>query len=230
MDNMWLTWGDVFNSSLQDLWWGFIQFAPRLIIAIVLFVVGWLLGSLIAKAFDQVFAALKVDKVFQSVGADEFFRKAGITLNSGYFVGQIMKWFIIIIFLLPSLSLVGLESIGYFLKEDVLTFLPRVIVAALILIIATVVSDALSKAIVAGAKSMSLKSAYMLGTVAKYAIWVFAFIIALGQLGIAAAYMQILFTGIIAMFALGGAIAFGLGAKDHASRFISKITEEVSEK
>jgi hypothetical protein len=230
MDNMWLTWGDVFNSSLQDLWWGFIQFAPRLIIAIVLFVVGWLLGSLIAKAFDQVFAALKVDKVFQSVGADEFFRKAGITLNSGYFVGQIMKWFIIIIFLLPSLSLVGLESIGYFLKEDVLTFLPRVIVAALILIIATVVSDALSKAIVAGAKSMSLKSAYMLGTVAKYAIWVFAFIIALGQLGIAAAYMQILFTGIIAMFALGGAIAFGLGAKEHASRFISKITEEVSEK
>ncbi len=230
MDNMWLTWGDVFNSSLQDLWWGFIQFAPRLIIAIVLFIVGWLLGSLIAKAFEQVFSALKVDKVFESVGAEDFFKRAGITLNTGYFVGQIMKWFIIIIFLLPSLSLVGLESIGYFLKEDVLTFLPRVIVAALILIIATVVSEALSRAIVAGAKSMSLKSAYMLGSVAKYAIWIFAFIVALGQLGIAAAYMQILFTGIIAMVALGGAIAFGLGAKDHASRFISKITEEVSDK
>ena len=104
MSNIWMTWGDVFNSSLQDLWWGFIQFAPRLIIAIILFIIGWVLGSLIAKAFEQVFGALKVDKLFQSVGAEDLFRKAGISLNSGYFIGQVMKWFVVIIFLLPSLS------------------------------------------------------------------------------------------------------------------------------
>ena len=75
---------------------------------------------------------------------------------------------------------------------------------------------------------MNLRSANMLGGITKYAIWVFAFIIALGQLGVAAAYMQILFTGIIAMLALAGALAFGLGAKDAASRLISKIGEDVS--
>lgn len=229
MNNIWVTWGDVFNSSLQDLWWSFIQFAPKLIIAIILFIIGWVLGSLIAKAFEQVFGALKVDKLFQSVGADDLFRKAGMSLNSGYFVGQVMKWFVLIIFLLPSLALVGLDSIGMFLKEDVLGYLPRVIIAAFILIIATVVADALSRAISAGAKSMNLRSANMLGTVAKYAIWVFAFIIALGQLGVAPAYMQILFSGIIAMFALAGALAFGLGAKDHASHLISKISQEIKE-
>jgi hypothetical protein len=227
MNNIWVTWGEVFNSSLRELWWSFIQFAPRLIIAIILFIIGWVLGSLIAKAFEQVFISLKIDKLFQSVGADGFFRKAGMTLNSGYFVGQVMKWFVIIIFLLPSLALVGLESIGTFLKEDVLAYLPRVIVAAFILIIATVVADALARAISAGARSMNLRSANMLGTIAKYAVWVFAFIIALGQLGVAPAYMQILFSGIIAMFALAGALAFGLGAKDHASRMISKIGEEI---
>ncbi len=229
MNNIWVTWGDVFNSSLQDLWWSFIQFAPKLIIAIILFIIGWVLGSLIAKAFEQVFGALKVDKLFQSVGADDLFRKAGMSLNTGYFVGQVMKWFVLIIFLLPSLALVGLDSIGMFLKEDVLGYLPRVIIAAFILIIATVVADALSRAIVAGAKSMNLRSANMLGTIAKYAIWVFAFIIALGQLGVAPAYMQILFSGIIAMFALAGALAFGLGAKDHASHLISKISQEIKE-
>jgi len=227
MNNIWVTWGDVFNSSLQGLWWSFIQFAPKLIIAIILFIIGWVLGSLIAKAFEQVFGALKIDKLFQSIGADDLFRKAGITLNTGYFVGQVMKWFVIIIFLLPSLALVGLDSIGMFLKEDVLGYLPQVIVAAFILIIATVVADALARAIVAGAKSMNLRSANMLGTIAKYAVWVFAFIIALGQLGVAPAYMQILFSGIIAMLALAGALAFGLGAKDHASRFLSKIGEEM---
>ena len=230
MNNIWMTWGDVFNSSLQDLWWGFIQFTPRLIIAIILFAVGMILGSLIAKAFEEVFAALKVDRLFRSVGAEDVFRKAGFSLNSGYFVGQVVKWFVVIIFLLPSLSLVGLESIGGFLKDDVLSFLPRVIVAALVLIIATILSEGVSRAILAGAKSVNIRSANMLATVAKYAIWVFAFIVALEQLGIASAYMQILFTGIIAMFAIAGALAFGIGGKDAAARFISKISDEVSNK
>ena len=227
MNNIWFTWGDVFNASLQELWWGFIQFAPKLILAIVFFIIGWVLGTLVAKAFEHVFIALKIDKLFQSIKADEFMHKAGLNLNTGYFVGQLVKWFIIIVFLLPSLNLVGLTSISTFLSEDVLGFLPRVIIASFILIIATVVAEGLSKAVVATTKAMSLKSANMLGTIAKYAIWIFAFIIALGQLGIAPAYMQILFAGIIGMLAVAGALAFGLGGKDAASRFISKMGEDM---
>jgi len=230
MNNIWYTWGDVFNASLQELWWGFIQFVPGLILAIILFVIGAFLGSIIAKAFEQVFVALKVDKLFHTVGADDFFRKAGITLNSGYFIGQVVKWFVIILFLMPSLALVGLDSIADFLRNDVLVFLPKVIIAAFILIIATVVADALSRAILAGAKSVRLSSAHMLATIGKYAVWVFAVIIALEQLGVASAYMQILFTGLIAMLAIGGALAFGLGGKDAAARLIAKLSSEVSDK
>ncbi len=230
MNNIWVTWGDVFNASLQDLWWGFIQFAPKLIVAIIFFIVGWVLGNLVAKAFEHVVSALKIDKLFQSVGADDLFRKAGMSLNTGYFIGQVVKWFVIIVFLLPSLNLVGLDYISSFLKDDVLGFLPRVVVAALILIIATVVANAVSKAINASARAINLRSANMLSTIAKYAVWIFAFIIALGQLGVAPAYMQILFAGIIGMLAIAGALAFGLGAKDAAGRFISKIGEDVSHK
>ncbi len=230
MSNIWLTWGDVFNASLQSVWWGFIQFVPKLIIAIILFIIGWVLGALIAKAFQQVVSALKVDKLFQSIGVEQFFMRAGIKLNSGYFIGEIVKWFIIIIFLLPSLSLLGLDYISSFLKDDVLTFLPRVFVAAFILIIATIVSEALSKTIVASAKAMNVQSANMLGTIAKYAVWVFSLIVAFGELGIAPAYMQILFTGIIGMFAIAGALAFGLGGKDAAARVLSKLGDEMSHK
>ena len=206
------------------------MFAPRLIIAIILFIIGWVLSSIVAKAFEQVFNALNIDKFFSKTGLQNVMHKAGLSLNTGYFVGQIMRWFVLIIFLFPSLSLVGLESIGDFLRYDVLIFLPRVIVAAFVLIVATIVSDALSRTVLAGAKSMSVSSAHMLATVSKYAIWVFAFIVALEQLGVNSAYMQILFTGIIAMFAIAGAIAFGLGGKDHASRLLSKISDEVSQK
>jgi hypothetical protein len=230
MNNIWLTWGDVFNKSLMDLWWGFVQFTPKLLFAIILFIVGWVLGSLIAKAFEHVFAALKVDNMLQSIGAGNFFHKAGMTLNAGYFIGQVIRWFVIIVFLIPSLSLVGLEDIGFFLKEDVLGFLPRVVVAAFILIIATLVSKLLSRTISAGARTMNVESANMLGTVAKYAVWTFAFIIALGQLGVAAQYMSMLFAGIVGMLALGGALAFGLGGKDAAARFIDKVSDEVARK
>ena len=228
MNNIWMTWGDVFNVSLQGLWLGLVQFAPKFIIAVVFFIVGWALGNIVARALEQVFSALKIDKLFASIGADNLFKKAGMTLDTGYFVGQVVKWFVIIVFLLPSLNLVGLDSIADFLKDDVLGFLPKVIVAAFVLIIATVVSEGLSKAAVATARSMNLSSANMLGAVAKYAVWVFAFIIALGQLGVADYYMSVLFTGIIAMLSLGGALAFGLGGRDAASRFISKVGEEVS--
>ncbi len=227
MNNIFISWGDVFNASLQGLWYGFVQFAPKLILAIVLFIVGWLLGNIIARALEQVFSALKIDKLFASIGADGFFKKAGLTLDTGYFVGQVVKWFVVLVFLLSSLSLVGLDEVSAFLQNDVLGFLPRVIIATLVLVIAAVVSEGVSGVIVAAAKSGNLKHANLFGSVAKYAIWVFAFIIALGKLGLGD-YMSILFSGIIGMIAIAGALAFGLGGKDAAARLINKLGEEVS--
>lgn len=229
MNNIWVTWGDVFNASLQNLWWGFVQFAPKLILAIIFFIIGWVLSGLVAKAFMNVVNALKIDKLLASVGMEGMMSRMGMKLNSGYFIGEIVKWFIIIAFLIPSLSLVGLDYVSGFLSDSVLMFLPRVIVAAFILIIATIVAEAISKAVNSGAKAFNLRSANMLGTIAKYAVWVFAFIIALGQLGVAPAYMQIMFAGIIGMFAVAGALAFGLGAKDAAGRFIDKLGQDMHE-
>ena len=227
VNNIWFTWGDVFNQSLQSLWFSFIQFAPKLIVAIVFFIIGWFLGSLIARAIEQVFRSLKIDALFASVGAEGFFRRAGLTLDTGYFVGQVVKWFVIIVFLLPSLNLVGLYDVSSFLTTSVLAYLPQVIIAAFVLIIAAIVSEGLSKTILATAKAMNLTSAHMLATVAKYAVWVFAIIIALGKLGLGD-YMSVLFTGIVAMLALAGGLAFGLGGKEHASRLLSKLSEEAS--
>lgn len=235
MSNIWFTWGEVFNASFQNLWLGFVQFAPRLIMAIVFFVVGWILGNIIAKAIEQVFAALKIDNLLKSIRVDGFFRRAGMSLNSGYFVGQVVKWFVVIVFLIASLSLVlpadpvtGTNVVTSFLMGAVLLYLVKVVIAALILIIAAFVAEGISKAVKAGAMSMGLSTANLFATIAKYAIWIFAFIIALGQLGIADYYMSVLFTGIIAMISIGGALAFGLGGRDAAAKFIAKVSEEVS--
>lgn len=222
------TWGDVFTTSLQSLWFGFMSFVPSLLGAIILFIIGWVVGSIIAKAISQLFVALKIDKLFESAGATEAFQKAGIRLNVGGFIGGLFKWFIIVAFLMASLEIMGLTQVNDFLREAVLYYLPKVAIAALVLIIATVIADAMRKIVTASSKAANVTSANMLGSIAYYAIWIFALIIALSELGIATAFMQILFTGLIAALAVAFGLAFGLGGRDAASRAIDTVSKDMS--
>lgn len=73
-----------------------------------------------------------------------------------------------------------------------------------------------------------VRSANMLGSISYYAIWIFTILIALNQLGIAPQFMQILFTGIIAMIAIAGGISFGLGGKEVAGRFLNRLQDDMS--
>lgn len=224
------TWGGMFGESLINLWYGFISFVPGLLGAIILFIIGWILGAIVGKAVAQVINALKVDKLFESAGANTFLDRAGIKLNVGGFVGGIVKWFIIIVFLMASLQIIGLTQVNDFLREAVLYYLPKVIVASFVLVIATVIADAMQKLINASAKAVNIRSANMLGSITKYAIWIFAFIIALAELGIASAFMQILFTGFIAALAIALGLAFGLGGRDAAARAIDRVSDNMSMK
>ncbi len=223
-------WGGVFSDSLLNLWYGFMSFVPSLLGAIILFLIGWVLGSIIGRAVAQVINALKVDKLFESAGANTFVERAGLRLNSGKFVGGVVKWFIIIVFLMASLQIIGLTQVNDFLREAVLYYLPKVIVASLVLVIATFLADAMHKLVSASARAVNVRSANMLGSITRYAIWIFAFIIALSELGIATAFMQILFTGFVAALSIGLGLAFGLGGRDAASRAINKFGDHMSMK
>lgn len=224
------TWGGIFSSSLLNLWYGFISFVPGLLGAVILFILGWFVGSIVGKAIEQLIAALKIDKLFEQAGAESFLTKAGVKLNVGGFIGSIVKWFTIVVFLMASLEIMGLTQVNDFLREAVLYYLPKVVVAALVLVIATVLADAMKKLVQVSAKAANVASANMLGSIARYSIWIFAFIIALSELGIATAFMQILFTGLVVALALAAGLAFGLGGRDAASRAIEKFSNDMSAK
>jgi small-conductance mechanosensitive channel len=221
-------WGDIFTLSLKSLWGGFIGFIPGLLGAIIIFVIGWLVGSVIGKAIAQLVNILKVDKLFDSAGANDFMNRAGLKLNVSGFIGGIVKWFIIIVFLMAALQIVGLTQVNDFLREAVLYYLPKVIIASLVLVIATILADAMKKLVHASAQAANVRSAKMLGSITLYAIWGFALIIALSELGIATAFMQILFTGFIAALAIALGLSFGLGGKDAAARVIENVRDDMS--
>ena len=222
------TWGDVLRASFQDIWIGVVNFVPSFLAAVVLFLVGWLIAVLLGKAVAQVIKTAKLDVALRAAGFDKVVEKGGFELNSGAFLGAVVKWFFIVVTLVASLDILGLKTVTAYLSTVVLNYLPNVIVAALILLVSVVIAEAVSKLVVSSAKAAGLTSSMVLGAIAKWAIWIFAFMAALSQLEILNNFIQPLFIGIIAALSLALGLSFGLGGRDAAARYIEKVKEDVS--
>ncbi|HEY9583423.1 MAG TPA: hypothetical protein VJI66_00445 [Candidatus Paceibacterota bacterium] len=224
------TWGEVFTQSLQGIWMGIASFVPTLVIAIIIFAIGWVLAALIEKLIEGLFKTFKIDAALKSAGLEDVVERSGHKLNSGRFVGSLVKWFVIVVFLIASFDILGLTQVNSFLKDVVLSYLPQVIVAVLVLMVAVVIADAVQKVVMASARAAHIKSAVLLGKIAKWAIWIFAILTALFHLGIAPALIQTLFMGVVVAAALACGLAFGLGGKEVAGRMLEKTIHTVSDK
>ena len=151
----------------------------------------------------------------------------GLTdLNAGMFLGVLCRWFVIVVFLMASFDILGLAQVNEFLRQ-VVSYLPQVIVSVLILMVAAVVANAMQKVVVASAKAGHLHVAELGGRVTKWAIWIFAILTALYNLGVAPGMIQTILTAIFAGGALAFGLAFGLGGKETAQKILEKTSHAV---
>lgn len=221
------TWGQVIIASFQNIWFGVISFLPNLLAAIIIFLVGWLVGSVLGKWIAHLIRSLKIDNALREVGTDEALSRAGLRLNVGAFIGGLVKWFIVVVFLVAAAEVLGMQQITGFLRTIVLAYLPNVIVAAIILVIAALIATAIQKIVASSAMAAGVHSARFLGGLVKWAIWIFAILVALSQMGIGTDIINILIIGVVSMLALAGGLAFGLGGREAAGRYLDRITREV---
>jgi hypothetical protein len=219
-------WALVLTQSFQDLSYGIAAFLPRLLIAIIIFIIGWLVGAGLARLVMQVVSALKVDEALTAAGVEKMVHRAGWKLNSGAFLGALVKWFVIVVFLLASLEVLQLTTVTLFLQAVVLTYLPHVIVAVLILLVAAVIADAAQRVVSGSAAAANINSANLLGSIARWAIWIFAILAALDQLGVTP-FIQTLFLGVVVALSLAFGLAFGLGGQQAAADYIKKLQHEI---
>lgn len=224
------TWGDVLQYTFQELWGGTVMIVPKLVASIIIFLVGWLIAVALDKVVEQIVRALKVDVALKALGIEEPLGRAGFKLNSGAFIGGLVRWFVILTFVLAAVDVWGLTAVTEFLRTVVLSYIPQVIVAALILVAAALLSDFASSIVEGSARAAHLPSAGFLGGVTRWSIWIFAILTALFQLGIAQPFVQTLFTAFVAMLAIAGGLAFGLGGKEHASKFLDRLKNDISSK
>lgn len=221
------SWGDAISASFQRVWFQMADFLPDFLAALVVFIIGILAANALGKLAHTLITYTKADAVMHRVGIMDDLQRIGIPTSVGGFIGGIVKWVIIIMTLLAVVDILRIEQLSVFL-HDVLNYIPRVIVAMVILSIGVVGGKILHNIIEnAGTKNRFLGSAAgALAGIAKWAVIIFSIMAALVQLGIASSLIQILFTGLVTMLTIAGGLAFGLGGRDKAREWLERLDKE----
>lgn len=220
---------DILLTSLNTIWFSFVDFLPTFLAAVIVFIVGWLIAVALGKLANRIVDIVKIDLLLTKAGFNKVLAKAKLKLDSGKFFEELVKWFFIIVFLMTAVDILGLSRVTEFLK-GILYYIPNIVVAVVILLVAIILSNFLSRLVGASIHAGGLHGAGFLSGITKWAILVFGFVAALVQLGIATTLINTLVIGLIAMLALAGGLAFGLGGRDYATRFLEKLRRDIEEK
>ncbi|MDI6883010.1 MAG: hypothetical protein QMC93_00840 [Patescibacteria group bacterium] len=219
-------WSLITLDALQKLWQGFIKFIPQVLGAIIVFVVGWFISVWIGKLVAEILKRLRFDKIFERARWEEVLEKAEFKMKMSDFIGLIVKWVLIIVFLLAAVEILGLSQFAGFLKA-IVAWLPNLVVAAAIFVVAAIVVDIAEKLVKAIVGKMNVKYASLIGSIVRYSIWIFAFLAILTQLGVASNIVQILISGFVALIVISSSLAFGLGGKDLAHDVLEKLRRKL---
>lgn len=216
-------------TSLQNVSAKVMELLPSIVLALIVFLVGWFIASIVATAVSQIVKALKVDGVLKNIGLEDALNKGGWSLDSASFLGSLVKLFVIIVFLVASLDILGLSQVNLLLQELVVGFLPNIFVVIILLIIAAFVAEILSKLVMGSARAsgVSSASAAILGKLAAWIVWVVAVLMSLSQLNIGVAVLNTLFLAVVSGLALAFGLAFGLGGKDVAAYYLERFKRDI---
>lgn len=210
--------GQIVATSLNNALLGIAIFIPKFVAGLVVLLIGIIIATVLKQVIVGVFKALKVETYLKRYGVPEL--KDEFTWTN--ILAEIIRWFVIIIFLIPTADIWGLPQIITILNEF-LMYLPNVFVAAVIALVGFVFARLSHDVILASTKGIDPQTSNAIATITRWAINIFVLLAVLSQLGVAADLIRILFTGMVAMIAIAGGIAFGLGGQGTARDVVEGV-------
>lgn len=211
------------GNSLSDVIVRVVGILPNVVMAILMLVIGFIVAGILGRAAAHLISLLKIDNALQAAGLNKMLN--GVKFSVASFLGSVIKWMILIGFLVAATNIVHLDSFAGILWV-MLSYIPNVIVAALILVASFLLGDFVSKLVSGSAKAAGVNSG-VAGVAARYAVITVGILAALSQLKIAGGFMDILFAGIVASLSLALGLAFGLGGRDAAARAIERAEKSM---
>ena len=212
----------ILRQALLDTGMTFIALIPNVLAAIILFIIGFFAGSVLGRAVSHLVTVTRLDNALHKAGFDKLSERAGIHISMAGFFGGIVKWLVIVAFTVACSEILQLTQVTQLLR-DILMYIPQVIIAAIVLVIAALIGDFVGRLVDHSARSMNMKG-HFAAQVAKWSIIIVGGVFpALTQLRIAQGLVEVLFTGVVFALSLALGLAFGLGGKDAAARAIEKM-------
>ncbi|MDF3036479.1 MAG: small-conductance mechanosensitive ion channel-like protein [Paucimonas sp.] len=222
-------WGDAILASLAGAMAMLFSAVPRIIGFAVILIAGWFIASLIAKAIGSVLHAIRFNSFAERAGLSDFVRKTNMKTDASGMIAGVVKWFVRLIALVVAFDALGLPAVSDVLRQ-LLMWLPNLVVAMVALVIGGLAANALGNLVRGAAAEGGLERPDFLAKVAKVAVWAFAIVVAVNQIGVATALVNTLFMATVGAVALAAGLSFGLGGRDTAGRIVHRWYERGQEK
>jgi hypothetical protein len=197
----------------------FVLAIPRLIGFALILLIGWFVAGLIGAAVNKLLDAVRFDDLAQRSGITGFTQKMGVKAAPSDTMGAIVRWFVRLIALIVAFDALGLPAVSQVLQQFLL-WIPNLVVALVILIVAGLIATALSNIVRGAAAQAGLSNPNLLAGITSAAVWGFAIVVAVNQIGVATALVNTLFMGLVGALALALGLAFGLGGRDTAAEIV----------
>jgi hypothetical protein len=222
------SFGDTLMASFRDAFTMILGAIPRILGFIVIVAIGWFVSSLLARGVMTLLRAIRFDELMQRSGLADFLTKMGTGTDPATMVATLVKWLIRIVVLLVAFDTLGLPAVSDVMSEFLL-WLPNLIVAMVILFIGGIAARALGNIVRGATAEGGFRNPETLSNVARTAVWAFAIVIAVNQLGIASNLINTLFTGFVGALALAAGLAFGLGGRDLAQKSLDNWYQQAQD-
>src|SRR3989338_10615469 len=209
-----MTYSDWSLTIIQPFLQDAVGFLGRLVLAIVVFIIGYLIAVGIGKIITEVLKSVRFNSLFTKEGWSQALQRANINVHPAEFIGAIFKWVFVIVSLLLAVDILQLAQFGIILTQ-VLNYLPNVVLSSLIFVSAVIISDIVEKVVRVTVERMKVGYGYIASSIVTWAIWIFTVFLILDQLLpqsllISTLYSAIIY-GVVGSVSLGVAIAIGLG-------------------
>jgi hypothetical protein len=212
-------WGEAFMTSLAGALALFLAGVPRIIGFLLILVAGWFVAGLLERAVSALLRAVRFNSLAQRSGLSDFVQQTGVQTDAAGVLAGIVKWFVRLIALIVAFDALGLPAVSQVLQQ-LLLWLPNLVVGLVILVVAGLAANALGNLVRGATSEAGFSNPDLLATIARVAVWSFAIVVAVNQLGVATTLVNTLFMGLIGALALALGLSFGLGGRETAAEIV----------